>query len=241
MADGREWVERALAGADPTAAARIRSDEKLLAYLDKAMQGIKDDTKMEVLRVLLNLEIKPDDQVNLLLALYGHLRAAGDVIPNEIREATRDLGDMTDRFSEECEMFPELLGRHQQRIMEDTEKQAREIAASAVKAQSVEEIEKHRIRVTTVTEDAMRIFLDNAMKEKRNVAGDSVRALSIGGAIATVILVAGMFIGGTFTSVRESGMRSDALYGRELLQMWGDMSPSMRTWVKDWTQTHEIK
>lgn len=241
--DTDEWADSVLADADPVKAAKYREQ---LPVLDRKLSGLDDDVKAKVLRVMINTDIKPDDAAHVIAILYGHIEAVGKTIPDEMRLASSEFRDLLDNFVNETTIFPEVVSQVQQRVAADITEQALQIGKTAVAAAAVEEVERMRIRLTSASEEVLKQFLENAIKEKAARSTDTlvVKNRSIT-AIATIVCVlAGFFPGMAYGSFHANLSRdeiSQMRYGREFVRMYQDMPSSISSWVNSWVKEHPVK
>jgi len=234
------WLDKALSGVDPTKAAKYR--EKV-SYLDRALEGVPEEVKINVLRVMVNTDLRPDDPANILAILYGHIRAIGETIPTEMREASSDFRNLLADFTQETQIFPEVVAQVHQRVAAEVTEQALQLGKAGVQAAAVEELERMRIRLTSTSEEMLKQFLENAIKEKSAHSTDVlvVKNRTISAVAAVIVLGLGFITGGVwgsyhpnFTGDQQTQMR----YGREFIRMYPSMPESMTSWVKTWVKGH---
>jgi hypothetical protein len=234
------WIEDALAGSDPETAAKYRASGP---YLDRALQGVADETKINCLRVMVNLGIPPNDATNVLVALYGYISAAGETIPNAIREATNQLDDSYQRVVDEIVMFPEVVANTAHKVADEIAAEAMTVARAATRAAGLEEIDHVRQRIALVAEDGLTRWAENALTEKRLIASDFLiqRSRAIFAVAALVVFIGGWLGGaswGTFHPHLSSDQLTQIQYGREFIQMYPHLPDEMHNWVVQWVKTH---
>ena len=234
------WIDRALTGIEPEKAAKYRDKT---TYLDKALEGIPDEVKTNVLRVMLNTNIYPDDPSNILFALYGHMAAIGQTIPTEMREASSEFQSLLRDFIQETQIFPEVVAQVHQRVAAEVTEQALQLGKAGVQAAAVEELERLRVRVASTTEEMLKQFLENAFKEKAAHSSDVlvVKNRTITAVCAMVVMLVGCMVGGVWGSYHPnftSDQQAQMSYGRDFVRMYPSMPASMTSWVKAWVKAH---
>lgn len=235
-----DWAESALSTIDPIKASKYREQ---LPSLDRKLQGLSDKVKAEVLRVMINTDIKPEDSANILAILYGHIQAIAETIPQEMREASSEFRVLLTDFVQETQIFPEVVAQVHKRVADDVTEQALQMGKAGVAAAATEEIERMRIRLTSTAEEMLKQFLDNAIKEKLAHSSDVLvlkhRSITV---VATVIILCVGFLSGGvfgqyhphFTNDQNKQMR----YGEEFIRMYPQMPESIAAWVKNWVGSH---
>jgi hypothetical protein len=237
---GDTWVDDALAGVDRERAARYRDAG---SFLDRTLEGISDDTKIHVLRVMVNTHLDPTDVTNVLYVLLGYITEAGEKIPRMIGEVTVKLDDTIERAVSELEMFPEVVSQVAHKVADEIAAEAMTVARAATRSAGLEELDLVRQRIALVAEDGLTRWAENALTEKRLIASDFLiqRSRAIFAVAALVVFIGGWLGGaswGTFHPHLSSDQLTQIQYGREFIQMYPHLPDEMHNWVVQWVKTH---
>jgi hypothetical protein len=214
-------------------------------HLDRALQGVSDSVKIDALRVMVNLGISPNDTTNVLVSLYGHIRAAGEVIPDEIRLASGEFSTLLQHFIEAAQVFPDIVARVHKNVAEDVKEEAETLARAAVRAAGIDETDKTRARIALVAEESLKQFLENALKERSLLANSNLarRDRTVTAALAGALMLAGWCGGaswGFFHGHLNAEQQRQVSYGKEFIQMYPQLPDDMRNWVVRWVKRNPI-
>jgi hypothetical protein len=95
-----------------------------MTFLDKLLQGLPDDVKNHVQRVVINYELDPNNPEILLAVLCGHIESLAGKIPGKIAEqinhSAKIAGDIAEKNIEQRER--EIQARLVDFVVENSEK-----------------------------------------------------------------------------------------------------------------------
>jgi hypothetical protein len=209
-------------------------------YLDRALEGLSETAKAEVLRVMVNLDLSPHDPTNVLLVLYGHILAAGERIPAQLAQSQRDIAAIIAELNASVDQVPEAVRSYVDATLERIREEARALGASAVEASRAHALEQFRDDLRKVAQDVNPGGVTHDRLFLRRV---SPRLAAVICAVALTFVLAGSFLAGIAIGrwqTAASSVFTQAEYGRTFLALWNDprFPPSAKQAIARWLKTH---
>lgn len=235
-----EWMRDALQDVPPARAARFAS-EPGVARLDKAIEGLDLESRVKVLRTVLNLDIRPNDEMMVLLTVFGYITQAATEAPREIRSAVGELRSATTDLSDDMSNFVTTIGDVFRKVSAEVEERSARMATNKVAAVTTEEMLKFRERLIWLMSQVLADHAKSVSQENRRTLGTEWKALAFSGAVVFGSLLLGFFGRGGADASARHGDEVQARQGRIYATMYGQMPRSMQSWIRDWSKGHAVK
>lgn len=234
-----QWMQDALKDLPIADAIRFAS-EPGISRLDKAIEGLDLETRVKVLRTVISLDIRPNDEMMVLLTLFGYIDHIADKAPREIRSSIEELRRATDELSDEISNFIVTFGDSSRKVLAETESSATRMVVNKMNAVSTEEQMKHRERFGALTERMLAEYTKSIRTENKKTLGTEWKSLAFAGSIVFGSVLFGFFghLGTQAMSDRTTSF--EVREGRTYAAMYAQMPSSMRSWVGKWVKTHSV-
>ena len=235
-----EWMRDALQDVPPARAARFAS-EPGVARLDKAIEGLDLESRVKVLRTVLNLDIRPNDEMMVLLTVFGYITQAATEAPREIRGAVGELRSATTDLSDDMSNFVTTIGDVFRKVSAEVEERSARMATNKVAAVTTEEMLKFRERLIWLMSQVLADHAKSVSQENRRTLGTEWMALAFSGAVVLGSVLLGFFGRGGADASSRHGDEVQARQGRIYATMYGQMPRSMQSWIREWSKGHAVK
>ena len=235
-----EWMRDALQDVPPARAARFAS-EPGVARLDKAIEGLDLESRVKVLRTVLNLDIRPNDEMMVLLTVFGYITQAATEAPREIRGAVGELRSATTDLSDDMSNFVTTIGDVFRKVSAEVEERSARMATNKVAAVTTEEMLKFRERLIWLMSQVLADHAKSVSQENRRTLGTEWKALAFSGAVVLGSVLLGFFGRGGADASSRHGDEVQARQGRIYATMYGQMPRSMQSWIREWSKGHAVK
>jgi hypothetical protein len=219
MPVGSPWLRETLEKIGTPASAQILADDRRLTKLDRILEGLTSDRRSELLRLVLNLGIDPDDPAWVIAVGVGAIAKLGEEVPTRVEA----LIERVEKAVEEYDMNDTAAAKARMAQFESFNERltgkAVELAEAAMRSQFNEEEAKNRLRLTMSIDAMIKDYRGKLIAERSKFSLEQTRSLGVASVIVAAVLALGLWLGTSlgYERATASGAVSDEVYRLELL------------------------
>ena len=197
----------------------LLEDDRRLTKLDRAIAGLSPERGSELLRLVVNLGIDPDDHAWMLVAAAGVMGKFVDELPASGKALIDQIEVSVEKFEAADMVASRARKREYEKLVSELRTEAVKLAEAAMRSQFVEEEAKNRLRITTSIDSAFKAYRDKLFAERSRLSKEQTRSLGIAAVVVALTLgvglVGGLWLGGVRAVA--IGAVSDGVYRLEVL------------------------
>jgi hypothetical protein len=244
---GSNWIRDTLLNMATPQAERYLGDDRRITKLDRIIEGLSPERGAELLRVVVNLGIDPDDPAWVLVSAIGYFARIGETLPKETKDVLDRINDAIEKFDDNETAAAKARNSRFEVMAKDLESKAVTMAHSSMESAFVEEDAKLRRRLTSAMEASFKDFGTKLLSQRSQISKEQTRSLGMAALIVTFVFAGGVWAGGAigYGRATSSGAVSDPVYRLEQLGAgWeayrGTLSQTDRARADGYIHSHAV-
>ncbi len=200
-------------------AVEFLADDRMLTKMDQVIVGLPNERAAEILRIVMNLGIHPDDHAWQIVAAAGYAARVTEGFSTAGSDLLKRVEDAIEKYDENDTVMTRARKKEFEAQLEQLKDAAARMADASMKAQFSEEDAKLRQRFMISIESVLKDYKNKLLSERSAFTKEQARSMGIMGVVVLAAFTLGGWAGVTlgYDHATASGAVSDAVYRLEQL------------------------